>query len=308
MKKNRLLTKDILKVFEMEIVNVKEADVNKEIGAPAIHRKGLQLAGVHVSSKVDTTKTIVGWGTKEQVFLSGLSHKKAEDAIMNVITENTPLILLSVGVQPEIRKLIVNCANKYKIPVADTKLHLSVLTTTISSYLVRFFAEQKGVHASLVIVNGVGVMITGKSGIGKSEAVLELIQGGHSFVSDDTVILKRIGRRFFGYPAEITKGLLEARGIGLINIPHIYGMRAVKSSAQVELVLELISSEDLKEPDRLGIKELKYKVLGSHIALMQIPVNKGRTVASLIEAATNVYLAKKDGQDALKIIETRSEK
>ena len=301
----KLLIKDVLSVFEMEVFNKKEADTSKEVKSPSIHRKGLQLAGVDTSSKTEIRKTIVGWGTKEQRFLSSLSKQDATKAIENVLSIETPLVLLSIGIKADIRDLVVECANKFKIPVVDTKLHLSVLTTTISYFLVRHFAELKSLHGSLVIVNGVGVMIIGKSGIGKSEAVLELIQEGHSFVSDDTVILKRIGRKFFGYPAKITKGLLEARGIGLINIPHIYGMRSVKDYSEVELVLELIASEDIAEPDRLGTKELKYNVLGSHISLMQIPVNKGRTVSSLIEAATNVYLAKKDGQDAIKIIMER---
>ena len=301
----KMLIKEVLEVFEMEVFNPKEADTSKEVLSPSIHRKGLQLAGIETSSETEIKKTIVGWGTKEQRFLSNLSKEDAVKAIDNVLSKDTPLVLLSVGVKPDVRDIVVECANKLQIPVVDTKLHLSVLATTISYFLIRHFAETKGVHASLVIVNGVGVMITGKSGIGKSEAVLELIQEGHSFVSDDTVILKRIGRTFFGYPAKITQGLLEARGIGLINIPHIYGMRSVKDYSEVELVVELIASEEMDEPDRLGTKELKYNVLGSHIALMQIPVNKGRTVSSLIEAATNVYLAKKDGQDAIKIIMKR---
>ena len=304
----KMLIKDILEVFEMEVFNKKEADTSKEVLSPSIHRKGLQLAGVVTPSNTEIKKAIVGWGTKEQTYLSKMSKADAKKAIENVITKDTPLVLLSVGVEPDIRDIVVECANKFKTPVVDTKLHLSVLATTITYFLVRHFAEQERVHGSLVIVNGVGVMIIGKSGIGKSEAVLELIQEGHSFVSDDTVILKNIGRKFFGYPAAITKGLLEARGIGLINIPHIYGMRSVKDYSEVELVLELIASEDIDEPDRLGIQELEYKALGSHIALMQIPVNKGRTVSSLIEAATNVYLAKKDGQDAIKIIMERERK
>lgn len=167
-------------------------------------------------------------------------------------------------------------------------------------------AKVEAVHASLAIINGVGVMIKGPSGIGKSEALIELLQKGHTFVSDDTVELYRIGDTFYGRPAALTEGLLEARGIGLVNIPFIYGAKAVKEKTSVELVVELQPAEVQNELDRLGNKDLRFEVLQGNIPLIQIPAVSGRSMASLIEAAVNVYLARKAGMDPLAMIAERN--
>lgn len=304
--KTNVHTKAVIDLFEIEIINSSTAELNREIKSPAIHGKGLQLGGGVKQSKSTDTRTIIGWGTQVDSFLSSLSEEKAREAIANVLNDATPLVLLSVGITDKIQKMILEEANKNRIPVSATGLPLTLLITTIGSYLVNQFAEHTDVHASLVVVNGLGVMITGKSGIGKSEAVLELIGNGHSFVSDDTVNLKRIGRKFIGTPATITKGLLEARGIGIINIPVIYGAKTVKDSTEVELVIEFIASDDLPEPDRLGNANNFYEILDGRIPLIQIPVRTGRSLAVLIEAAVNVHIARLDGVDPLKVMSERN--
>ncbi len=181
----------------------------------------------------------------------------------NILSKSTPLILLSKGVTNNIVKLVVKQANKLEIPVCSTHDHLSASISTIGSYLANYFAPHKDIHGSLVIVNGVGVAIVGEPGIGKSEAVLELIQNNHSFVSDDTIVLKRIGKQFIGYPAVITRELLEARGIGLIDISLVYGAKVIKDSSPVDLVVELVTQDHTTVFDRLGNSELKYEVLNS---------------------------------------------
>ena len=303
----KVTNKRVIELFGFKPI-FEEFDV-KVIKSAAIHRKGLELVGAYQSKKVATRRVIIGWGTIENNYLSGLKAEKREEAISNVINEKTPLVILSGGINNEILGNIVDVAKKYRVPVAKVDIHLAEVSLDVSGYLVRKFAIQKSVHGSLVTINGVGVMIIGKSGVGKSEAVLELIQKGHSFISDDTVILKRIGNKFFGEPATITKNLLEARGIGIINIPHIYGSRAVKETVEVELVIELVTPIKSEiEFDRLGLEELRYDVLGHQIKLIKLPIYPGRSISSMLESATNVYIARRNGMDPLEIIKMNGRK
>lgn len=291
-----LYAQKIIQEFNLDIINTKEVDLNRNVRGSAINRAGLELQGQ--LNKYQKSH-IIGWGSKESQWFEKIGHKRSIEAMSNVLSELTPLILLSKGVTKEMINLIVQQATKLKIPVCLTHDHLSAAMSTLGSYLAYYFAPSKWIHGSLVVVNGVGIAITGQPGIGKSEAVLELIQNNHFFVSDDTIVLKRVGKQFLGFGPQRTKGLLEARGIGFIDISLIYGYKVFKESSPVDLVVELMTQNDTIEFDRLGNKMLEYKVLNSHIPLVQIPVNKGRSIAVLIEAAANVFLAKKNGNNPL---------
>ena len=299
-----LRTKEIIEKFKLNVVNQETADLDKEINSPAIHRAGLDLVG---AAKISSChNNIIGWGTKENNYLKSLSAKEREVTIKRVVTSNTPLIVLSLGVEDAIANEISKIADEFKVAVCKTKIHLAAVSSTIGWYVVKYLAESLSIHGSLVSVNGIGVMIIGKSGIGKSEAVIELIQKGSKFICDDTVILKRIGNEFLGEPAELTKNFLEARGIGFIDIPKIYGLQAMLDSSKVDLVIELVPSEQLNKVDRLGDANLKYEALGSSLPLVQIPVQNGRSLSALIEAAVNVYIARVHGHDPMQIIAERS--
>ncbi len=299
---DKLRVIDVIESFNLNVVN-KGGDSSRVIGGPAIQRSGLELSGSYKSEHSELN--VVGWGTKENHWLSSLTEEKAIEAISHALTSTTPMVILSKGIKGKIKKLITKVSDKMGVVVVETDLHLSTITSTLGWYLALKFAETVDVHGSLVIINGVGVMIIGQSGIGKSEAVLELIQNGHSFVSDDTVVLKRVGKQFYGSPSPLTAGLLEARGIGIVNMPHIYGQRMVKDQTNVELVVELMSHDKLNQVDRLGIADLKYEALRATIDKIQIPVHNGRSIAALVEAATNVYLARKSGIDPLEEIRKR---
>lgn len=303
----KLKVRDLIKDLGYTIYNEKNADLDKEIASTSVHRSGLELAGLHKSSSYH--ETIVGWGTKECKYLQKLTNADAKKAISNVLTDKTPLLILSEGfTNKKVFELTLKIANENKIPVVNVKEHLSPITAQIAWYLIEHKAQEQvtSLHASLAIINGVGVMIIGPSGIGKSEALLELIHNGHIFVSDDTVDAYRIGSSIYGQPAKLTEGLLEARGIGLINIPFIYGARSVKKNTDIELVVELLKDDKLNEVDRLGNKDLKYNILQTQLPKIQIPIASGRSIAALIEAATNVFLARKQGMDPLKMIADRN--
>ncbi|WP_127942773.1 MULTISPECIES: HPr(Ser) kinase/phosphatase [unclassified Mycoplasma] len=301
--KKPLTSREVIETFDLELINQKaDLDLDRIVRGAAINRAGLELMGF---ANAHQEAHIIGWGTKENDWLKKIGPQKAVQALGNVLSTQTPLVILSSGVKGQSLRWIIEQSNRFKIPVSQVKHHLSGVISTIGLYLATYFAPSQSVHGSLMIVNGVGVLITGKSGIGKSEAVLELIQNGHLFISDDTVIVKRIGRQIIGESAPITSGILEARGIGLVDIGHVYGFKVVKESTTIDFVVELVVPDSLQKFDRLGTQNLRYEVLQTTLPKVKIPIYQGRSSATLIEAAANVYLAKKDGINPLETITKR---
>ncbi|MGV2392466.1 UNVERIFIED_CONTAM: hypothetical protein O8I53_05515 [Campylobacter lari] len=177
----------------------------------------------------------------------------------------------------------------------------------MGTYLSDFYSEETQVHGCLTVIYGVGVLIIGQSGIGKSEATHELIQNGHLFVADDAVLIKHIGANFYGRSPYLTRDLLEMRGTGLVNIMHSYGVKSISRGTVVSLVVELVekSNIDYSSLDRLGDKELRYPILGGSIRKVQVPVKIGASVSSLIEAAVIAHISRKEGFNALELLEER---
>ncbi|WP_027120833.1 HPr(Ser) kinase/phosphatase [Mycoplasmopsis lipofaciens] len=309
MKKQKAISvSHIIKKFEIDIVN-KNKDVDYGfIYEPAIKRLGLELANKINNPRY--SRNVICWGTSESEFFRSLGHQKTIETLDRILKLKPPLIILSKGVSDIQKEWIIEVANKYKIPVYLAPLSSSKITSTIGTYLSDFYSEETQVHACLVSIGGVGVLIIGKSGSGKSEATLELIQKGHIFISDDAVIIKRVGANFYGTSPMITKNLIEARGIGLIDVKFTYGIRSIADGCNIDLVVELINqeTEEATNLDRLGIEYLKYEVLNGSIDKIQIPMKNGASAAALIEAAVSTYLARKDGVDILELMRQRGEK
>lgn len=301
---NKVSVAKIISKYNLQLLNGESIDKFANIFKPSIYRLGLELAGeIIISSPIHN---IVGWGTSEYIWFKSLKIEVLEKKLRNIFVWKPPLILLSVGFKDDIIEIILRLASEYKIPIVKSNDHLSHSISIISTYLVEKFSQRESVHASSIIVNGVGVMVIGKSGVGKSEAILELVQKGYIFVSDDTVNISRLGNHFIGRPAPITRNLLEVRGIGLLDIKHTYGSALTKSKLYIDLVVELIIPDKNIQFDRLGNADLEYHILGGSIKKVQIPVQHGRNTSSLIEAAVNWFITQKDNVDPLKIIEERS--
>ncbi|MBD5423098.1 MAG: HPr(Ser) kinase/phosphatase [Mycoplasma sp.] len=286
----------------LDVINKDIIDNWREIMRPSINRVGLEIIGHFEHDDID--KNIVGFGTKESTLMDSIDSEELEINLKKIFDFNPPLVICSSGVSEKNKNLILNHGNKSKTPIVFVDTKLSFITTTVGIYIAENFAPEDFVHGSLVIINGVGVLIVGDSGVGKSEAVIELVQRGHMFVSDDSVIIKRIGNNFIGISPDITKNILEARGLGLINIKAIYGEKSIKDKTNIDLVIELKKDEQMNF-DRLGTENHFYNVLNGKIKKILIPVKLGRNTASLIEVATSLYLSKKDGVDAFEQIQER---
>jgi len=287
---SKLTVERIIKRFNLEVINKEEADITKEISVRSLNRLGVELATEETF--LSNCQYVIVWGSKESNYLNRFNKEERIKKLRNVLSKENSAIILSIKFDSKLLEELKEVANEYRIPIIQTNIHLSEVNSTIGTYIVNHLAESKQVHGSLVKINGVGVLIIGKSGVGKSEAILSLIQQGNQFIADDAVVIKRVGRRFIGEVAEQIQDLLEARGIGIMNIKLVYGSRVMLESTQIDLVVELINDKN-KEFNRLPDNNLKYDILGASLPLYEIPVVAGRSTATLIEAAVNVFIQRK---------------
>ncbi|VEU58640.1 HPr(Ser) kinase/phosphatase [Mycoplasmopsis gallinacea] len=301
--KTKVNVKEVINFFELKLVNTtKELNYN-DILVPTIKRAGLELAEKISNGRINMN--VIVWGTSENYWFKNLGKTQAQASIHHVLQHQPPLLLLSKGVDEEVLEWIIEVADMYKVPVAHMNSSTSQISVDFSLFLNNFFSEEAQVHGCLVLVGGVGVMIVGDSGVGKSEAALELVQKGHILISDDSVIIKNVGNMFIGRSPKITRNMLEVRGIGIIDVKYTYGIRSVASSCQINLVVELVKKDRQNDLDRLGIEILKYPVLNRSIKKIMVPIKEGGSVASLIEAAVSTYLSRHDGLNVLEEMERR---
>jgi HPr kinase/phosphorylase len=223
-----------------------------------------------------------------------------EEPIKSIFEEkNIPLVILTNSLEfPEIVKKL---AIENKIVLMVTSLDTERFIDIITHILRDVFAKELTIHGSLIDVHGVGLLILGKSGIGKSETTLELIERGHRFVADDVIKVKYSGGDFvYGYSPEILKHHLEIRGIGLINIRALFGIVSVRERKKIEMVIELVDWDKNENYDRIGIRKHYYSLFHAKLPYLKLPLRQGRDIATIIEIAVRNQLAKLQGFDAAK--------
>ncbi len=281
----------------LTLLNVKEAmdftilsgekGLNNHIEEDMISRPGMEFAGFYDFYE---PKRILLVGSKEASYLSSLDKKIALQRVEHLFKQKPPAFLFSKNV--EIPEYIIKLGNKYDIPVFHSDLRTTPLSSKLYSYLQELLAPKISQHGVLVDINGIGTLIIGKSGIGKSETALELIQRGHQLVSDDRIELfeKEVGL-VIGSAPKVQEGFMEIRGIGIVNYIQMFGAKAFRDSKKIRLVVELEKWEEGKEYDRLGIDTQTQKFFNTDIIKVVIPVLPGRNVALLVEsAAANIKL------------------
>ena len=188
----------------------------------------------------------------------------------------------------------------------STPLMSSVLINRVSKLLETRLAPSTSIHGVLIDVFGVGILLLGKSGIGKSEAALDLVLKGHRLVADDIVeIRKRLPDNIFGSGSEIIKHHMEIRGLGIINIKDLFGISAVRDAKKIEVVIELVEWNEEEEYDRLGVEELRYAILDVAIPMLRVPIRPGRNITSIIEVAARNQLLKLQGKHSAREFQDR---
>ncbi len=267
---------------------------NIKIHQPDINRPALQLAG-YFEHFEETRPQIIGF--VEFSYMENLSQKRKEEVYPRVISEKTPCIIFCRGLHPD--EMFMEIAVNNNVPLLVTEKTTSAFEAEIIRWLNVKLAPCISVHGVLVDVYGEGVLITGESGIGKSEAALELIKRGHRLVSDDVVEIRKVSDdTLIGSAPDITRHFIELRGIGIIDVKTLYGVQSVMNTTNINLVIRLEDWDKEKKYDRLGLEENYTEYLGNKIVCHNIPIRPGRNLAIICESAAVNYRQKKMGYNA----------
>ena len=293
---NRIIDKMKLENLTPEI-DLSHIRVNQ----PDINRPALQLAGYF--EHFDATRLqIIGF--VEYTYMEGMSDEQRKSSYEKLMSYDIPCIVFSRDLRPD--AIFLETAMRHNIPILSTKKSTSSFMAEIIRWLNVKLAPCISVHGVLVDVYGEGVLITGESGIGKSEAALELIKRGHRLVTDDVVELRKVSDdTLIGTAPDITKHFIELRGIGIVDVKALFGASSVKDTQQVDLVIRLEDWDKDKEYDRLGLEESYTEYLGNKVVCHNIPIRPGRNLAVICESAAVNHRQKKMGYNAAQELYTR---
>jgi len=262
-------------------------DVQSRIYTPDIVRPGLQMAGYFEWFSFERVQIM---GKAEILYLKTLDEEVKKDRLDKFFS--FPIPALIVANEMEVEDAIINYAKKYKRPVYKSKERTDKLVNIMINFLEEELAEETTLHGVCLEVFGVGVLLRGKSSIGKSETALELINRGHRLVADDAVIIKRVEGGLKATCPELTRHLMEIRGIGILDIQHLFGVGSIRIEQFVELVVDLEEWDENKEYDRIGKDDEYTEILGLKVSTVIIPVRPGRNTSAIIEIAAKNYRQK----------------
>ncbi|QVL57382.1 MAG: HPr(Ser) kinase/phosphatase [Simkaniaceae bacterium] len=273
-----------------------EEGMERMIKVSHIQRPGLSLAG-YVKGK--RNNRILVFGRIELNYLRDLKPEIRIERLQGVVTEDNPLVIVARGLTPP-RELIKLC-KELRVPLFKTEMHSMPLLTKLTMLLTDYFSLIDSVHGTLVEAYGIGVLIQGDSSVGKSEAALGLIERGHRLISDDVVKIRtREGVGVIGFGHELNKHLLELRGIGIVNVAHLFGAVSVRSEVPIDIVIHLEDWNETHYYDRVGLEERFTEFLGVKVPLYVHPVKPGRDAVLLIETTLLNHRLKEMGYHSAK--------
>ena len=278
-----------------------ESGLGRNIAIHRIQKPGLALAGFVRQVHPERVQIL---GATEIDYIETLSAEEAQKSVDAFFSLNPACVIVTKGL--EVSPLLRDSADRLGVPLLRTPLVSSIAIDQIQKYLELQLAPTASIHAVLMDVLGIGVLLLGKSGIGKSEAALDLIMRGHRLVADDLVEVRRTsGSLLVGWASELIKHHMEVRGLGIINIKDMFGVAAVRDEKRIELVLELMRWDQSESHDRLGLDEMVYPILDVPVPLLRIPVSPGRNVSSLIEVAARNRLLQVRGHHSAREFQER---
>ncbi|QOR66205.1 HPr kinase/phosphorylase [Cytobacillus suaedae] len=282
----KVRTKDLIEKFNLELVSGEEG-INRPITTSDISRPGLEMAGYFTYYPAERIQIL---GKTELSFFERLSSEEKAIRMEKLCTDITPGILVSRGM--EIPQELIDASERESVPVIRTEMKTTRLSSRVTNYLESKLAPTTAVHGVLVDIYGVGVLITGKSGVGKSETALELVKRGHRLIADDCVEIRQEDQdTLVGTAPDLIKHLLEIRGLGIINVMTLFGAGAVRNFKRITLVINLELWDQNKQYDRLGLEEETMKIIDTDVTKLTVPVRPGRNLAVIIEvAAMNIRL------------------
>ena len=265
-----------------------------------LHRPGLALAGY---IKLFTYQRIQIIGNTETQFLENMGEDKRLEAFRNITQFEIPVIFLTDGNQ--LPEALLTEAKEAGIPVYSTTYETTRFMYILRDFLEDQFAIQTMVHGSMMDVYGIGILVAGKSGIGKSEVALDLVERGHRLVADDVVMLTKKSNVLMSSATEMSKHFMEIRGLGIVDVMSMFGIRAIRYQKRLEVVLELTLWDETHEVERTGLDHDSVNVLGLDIPLIHLPITPGKNITVIAEVIAMNYLLKHYGYDPAKAFQER---
>ena len=290
-------TVELKKIVEkMNLKNLTpDVELNdKKVEVPDINRPALQLTGFFEHFDSERVQII---GYVEYTFLEKMDEEKKREVYKTLLSYKIPCIIFCRNLPQE--QMLLDMAVEADVPIFITEKKTSAFTAEIIRWLNVQLAPCISIHGVLVDVYGVGVLIMGESGIGKSEAALELVKRGHRLVSDDVVEIRKVSdETLVGSAPDITRHFIELRGIGIVDVKTLFGVLSVRETQNIDLVITLEEWDKEKEYDRLGLEEQYTEFLGNKVVCHQLPIRPGRNLAVIVETASINYRQKKMGYNA----------
>ncbi|WEG13610.1 HPr(Ser) kinase/phosphatase [Pullulanibacillus sp. KACC 23026] len=289
----KVIVQELIDRFGLELIEGGEG-VNRLVTTSDISRPGLEMAGFFTYYPAERIQLL---GKTELTFFHSLPPRERQDRMEKLCALETPCIIVSRSL--EVPEELIEAAQTAGVPVLKTRLKTTHLSSLLTNYLEGRLAPMTSVHGVLVDVYGVGVLLTGSSGVGKSETALELVKRGHRLVADDSVEIRQTGENeVVGSAPDLIQHLLEIRGLGIIDVMTLFGAGAVRSYKKITIVMHLELWDSKKMYDRLGLEEETIRIVDCDIPQLTIPVRPGRNLAVIVEVAAMNFRLKRMGVNA----------
>lgn len=305
--KNYILSSEIINKFNLDVIVNKNSKPNK-IKHISIIRAGLELAGIFIYSRI---WSIIYLGAKENEYLTQISKQEVIEKLHKLFQAKPPLIIL--GKNFFFIEEFKSVGKEYNdVPIVWIDANYNYITNTITNYLTETLALFEVIHGTLLEIYGIGVLIIGKSGVGKSELAIDLIKKGHIFVADDAVEVSQIGNNVIGRSPKLTSGFIEIRGLGILDFYKTFGYHKSISSTRIKIVIEIFEPEtkNYNEIERIGRSKF-YTLKNVKLNYYRIPILPGRRISEIIETAIADYKLRKKGfsseKELLKKLKSKKE-
>ncbi|WP_026672319.1 HPr(Ser) kinase/phosphatase [Alkalihalobacterium bogoriense] len=289
----KVTANELIEKFNLELISGEEG-VYRPITTSDISRPGIEMAGFFTYYPAKRLQLL---GRTELTFFEQLNTHEKLDRMKNLCTYDTPGIIISRGL--EVPKELVEASEENGVPILRSPASTTRLSSQLTNFLESQLAPMTAVHGVLVDIYGIGVLITGSSGVGKSETALDLVRRGHRLVADDSVEIRQEHEdTLIGRSPELIQHLLEIRGLGIINVMTLFGAGSIRPFKRIVLVINLELWDQTKAYDRLGLEEETMKIIDVDVPKITVPVRPGRNLAVIIEVAAMNFRLKRLGMNA----------
>lgn len=284
---------EIIEGLELKLMAGKDG-THHLVQVPSLSKPGLELAGMMDFFEYDRIQII---GSKEAAYFHSLTKEEQQERVEAMFKMKPPALIFSKNV--DVPKVFIKFGDQYHIPVLKSFYRTTSLFSELYAYLQIKLAERTIMHGVLMDINGVGTLITGKSGIGKSEVALELIRRGYILVADDTVeVFQPEKGVLVGEAPNVLKKYLEIRGVGVVNVVYLFGVGSYRERKKISMIVELDKFNEANQTDRLGMESDRRKIFDTYVSYAPLPVTEARNTATLVEAAALDFKSKAMGYNS----------